>query len=115
MAFTSDTSNDATDVAQLWIDPPAGNALAAGVAVGVGRDLEALVAFCPDFERWRALTVPVTLVRCGERPGGDFDASAQSLAAVLPRCRAAVLDDREPAATAPDPNLLLDALCAALA
>jgi pimeloyl-ACP methyl ester carboxylesterase len=113
VAFTSGTSVMTEDVAQLWMDSSGPKPRPSALAAGVGRDLEALVAFCPEFDTWRMVAVPVTLLLSGERGDDELVASTRRLAGVLPRSRSVVLPDRTPVVNVLDPEMLVEAIAAA--
>jgi pimeloyl-ACP methyl ester carboxylesterase len=110
VAFTSATSAMPADAVRLWIDAPTGGPRVTGLAAGVGRDLEAAVALPPEFEPWRGLAVPVTLlVNTGSRDA-PVAGSVRGLGAVLPRCRTLPLAGPEHVAHRFDPAVLADAI-----
>ena len=110
VAFTSATSSVPSDAVRLWIEAPARVANVSGIAAGVGRDLEAAVALAPDFEPWRSLLVPVTLLVNAEGRHDVVEGSVRGLGAVLPRCRQLRLDGREHVAHLDYPDQLADAI-----
>jgi pimeloyl-ACP methyl ester carboxylesterase len=115
VAFTSATSAVPEDVVRRWVDAPGLTPRLSGVAIGVGRDLEAVVAFRPEFEPWRALLVPVTLLLGSESRDDPLADSVRGLAAVLPRSRVVALPDQEHVAHVLDPAVLAEAIRDALA
>jgi pimeloyl-ACP methyl ester carboxylesterase len=110
VAFTSATSAVPEDAVRMWIDAPARGARLTGVAAGVGRDLEAAVALTPEFEAWRTLDLPVTLLVNTEGRHEVVAGSVRGLGAVLPRCRALPIGGREHVTHVAEPDLLADAI-----
>jgi pimeloyl-ACP methyl ester carboxylesterase len=110
VAFTAATTAMPEDVVRRWIDAPGPTPRMAGVVAGVGRDLEATVAFLPDFEPWRAVPMPVTLLVGSESPHDPLANSVRRLSRVLPRSTTVVLPGQEQVAHVLDPDLLAAAI-----
>jgi pimeloyl-ACP methyl ester carboxylesterase len=110
VAFTAATTAVPENVVRLWVDSPGPTPRMAAVAAGVGRDLEATVALAPEFEPWRALAMPVTLLVGSETPHDPLANSVRRLGRVLPRSCTVVLPGQEQVAHVLDPDLLVDAI-----
>jgi pimeloyl-ACP methyl ester carboxylesterase len=114
VAFTSAMSAVPEEVIALWIGGPTLTPRLAGLAAGVGRDLEAMVGFDPSVTPWIDLAVPLTLIVGGQSPEDPLAASVRELGEVLPGTRTVVLAGQEAVAHVLAPDLLAEVIRGAI-